>query len=215
MIETIASLIASSLILFSSGVLPPEVSASAQLISSPTPAPRIILAQEAMDLSIRNPNENINEGFKQNILVNLGYLKEVNPRGIVLSPGEMFAFHKNILPEFMEEKIITQNSEFRPQDGYLSVAGLYGNGVCHLASLMNWVATEAGLEVTARVNHDYAPVPGIDRQFGTSIKFYPNIGGTSERQNLYIKNTLDYPVRLVLEKKNDWLHFYIEKATSF
>jgi len=65
-----------------------------------------------------------------------------------LNPGEVFAFHANVLPEF-ENPVITMNSKFYIEEGYKAIGGLGGNGVCHLASLINWVGSEAGLEVTA------------------------------------------------------------------
>lgn len=58
---------------------------------------------------------------------------------------------------------------------------------------MNWVAKDASfysnnkIEVTAKVNHDFAPVPDIPREYGTSIYYSPD-GGNSQNQNLYIKN---------------------------
>jgi vancomycin resistance protein YoaR len=171
-----------------------------------------VLASESLDLDNRYPVKSVSEGFKENILVNLGHLKEINNGRIILAPGEVFAFHKNLLPEFLGSKVITQRSEYRASEGYKLVSGLYGNGVCHLATLMNWVASEAGLEVTARVNHDFAPVPGVDRKYGTSIKFYPNVGGASERQNLYIKNNKDYPIEFVFEREGDNLIFSIKRS---
>lgn len=94
------------------------------------------------------------------------------------------------------------SSKFFMDEGYLALAGLGGNGVCHLASLMNWVAKEArlqmpsaladggqaGLDVLAPVNHDFYPVPGVPKENGTAIL------SQSAQQNLYIKNNKDYPV---------------------
>lgn len=173
-----------------------------------------VLASEILDLSQRYPVESVNEGFKENILVNLSYFKKINNGRLILRPNEVFTFHNQILPEFKKEKIITQESTYSAKDGYKLVAGLYGNGVCHLASVMNWVATEAGLEVTALVNHDFAPVAGVDQKYGTSIKYSPNIGGTAERQNLYIRNTKDYPVEFIFILEGENLRFSILTAGS-
>jgi vancomycin resistance protein YoaR len=169
------------------------------------------LSEGVLDLSTRNPSEAINQGFKENILVNLDYLYKDRAR-IIIRPGEVFAFHKNIHPDFRGSVIVTQESEYKASEGYKLIAGLYGNGVCHLATLMNYAASQAGLEVTAMVSHDFAPVPGIDRKYGTSIKFSPNIGGTSERQNLYIKNTKDYPVEFKFSQQGDVLKFAVVKS---
>ncbi|MBI1982553.1 MAG: VanW family protein [Candidatus Levybacteria bacterium] len=71
---------------------------------------------------------------------------------------------------------------------------LYGDGVCHLASLINWVAKDAGLEVQAPVSHDFREIPEIPKEFGTSIYFYPGQKATNAQQNLYITNNLKNPV---------------------
>jgi len=109
--------------------------------------------------------------------------------------------------------IKTTESKFIASEGYRSSGFIVGDGVCHLASLINWVATEAGLEVTAKVNHDFRPIPGIPRQYGTSIR-YSQSGHNSQNQNLYIKNNFSFSVEfkftvrkekveLTIVKKND------------
>lgn len=207
----VSTLLALSLLLSQPTPIEPMVAgASAELAAVFAEQKREILASESLDLANRYPVASVSEGFRENILVNLKYLEDINgAEPIVLNPGEVFAFHKNILPKFREDKIITQTSEYRPRDGYKLVSGLYGNGVCHLASLMNWVATEAGLEVTALASHDFAAIPGVERKYGTSIKFYPNVGGTSERQNLYIRNNKDYPIELVFSLEGENLNFSV------
>jgi vancomycin resistance protein YoaR len=165
-----------------------------------------ILASETMDLNTRYPVESVSEGFKENILIAVNYLQK---NEIVIRPGEVFAFHKNIMPEFKKDKIITQESGFIAKDGYKYVAGLAGNGVCHLASLMNEVAQEAGLEVTAPTNHNFANIPGIDKKYGTSIKYVENGGSVSERQNLYIKNNNNVPIKFEFTLEGDNLSFSI------
>ncbi len=88
------------------------------------------------------------------------------------------------------------NSEFLTTEGYKSVWGLGGNGVCHLASLMNWVASEAGLTVIAPNGHNFAPIPGVPKKYGTSIR------SQSQNQNLYIINSYDYSVSFSFEISN-------------
>lgn len=110
-----------------------------------------------------------------------------------LKPREMFAFHKNVLPKLRDSIVHTMNSRFYGDEGYEFINGLGGNGVCNLASLINWAATEAGLEVVSEIDHNFAPIPGIPQKYGTSI-FYANEGENSQNQNLYIKNTFDSPV---------------------
>jgi hypothetical protein len=203
----LSAILSASLLLSSQPVIISPVAEGAGELAAPQ---KEVLAEGVLDLSSRNPNKSINEGFKENILVNLDYLYKDRDK-LILQPGEVFAFHKNIHADFKDAKVVTQESEYRASDGYKLVAGLYGNGVCHLATLMNYVASQAGFEVTAMVSHDFAPVPGIDRKYGTSIKFYPNIGGTSERQNLYIKNTKDCPVEFKFSQEGDLLKFVIIK----
>jgi len=194
-----------------------------------------VLAHEELDLITRLPNPFGAQVFADNILLSLHHLKgdEANFKleaeksyqvanmdweGIeepfsvefTLQPGEVFAFHGNILPEFAGQVVKTMDSDFSADEGYKALAGLYGNGVCHLASLVNWVASEAGLEVTAKVNHDFYPVPGVARVYGTSI-FYAPIGHNSQNQNLYIKNTLDQPVTFVFNANNGKVDLVIKK----
>lgn len=190
--------------LVSTVVLP--VSQSAQPLLSPIPeyllfSHQEVLAEHLLDLTIRDEDSKANQGFADNILLVLHYLKGdvESPKidwywayqpfevSLILQPGEIFAFHDNVLPEFAYP-VITMNSEFITDEGYKSVWGLGGNGVCHLASLMNWVATKAGLEVVAPNGHNFAPVPGVPKEYGTSIR------SQSPTQNLYIRNNLEYPV---------------------
>ena len=187
-----------------------EAGISGQLTSQ-----EIVLASESLDLSNRYPVLSVSEGFKENILTAVSYFNQEASAsgGLILQPGQVFAFHRNIAPEFRQFTIITQPSGFLAKDGYKVVAGLAGNGVCHLASSMNLAAQEAGLEVTAPANHNFAKIPGIDPKYGTSIKFLPNGGANTERQNLYIRNIFDFPVefRFVLEGEN--LKFLIFAAS--
>lgn len=180
-----------------------------------------VLAQREMDLTKRLPNSFGSQVFADNILLSLHYLKgdveklrvsenkviygpddidwnkvrdsfEVN---FTLKPGEIYAFHNVLLPEFKEAKY-TMNSKFYTQEGYKSLAGLGGNGVCHIASLINWVAKDAGLETVAHVNHDFYPVPGVPREYGVSIF------STSADQNLYIRNNFEEPIEFRFKADN-------------
>jgi len=182
-----------------------------------------VLASHDLDLTSRLPNSFGSEVFADNILLAIHFLKgDVSdlkskdkisgPEDVdwdkarkpfeasfVLKPGEVFAYHKNVLPEF-KDPVVTMNSRFFVDEGYKSLSGLGGNGVCHLASLINWVATDAGLEVTAKVNHDFYPVPGVPGINGTAILYAENGGGNSQNQNLYIKNNLNYSVKFVFKE---------------
>ena len=202
----LSSILSASLLLARPGILNAPIAGMAgQLIEESH-----ILASESLDLSRRAPVESVNEGFKENILIALEHLKRINNGTLILQPGEVFAFHKNILPQFKGEKIIAQESGFGVKDGYKVVAGLPGNGVCHLASLMNKVARKAGLEVVSEVNHNFAGIPGIEREYGTSIYFMPGGGRNSANQNLYINNNKQFPVEFVFDLSDNQLQFAIK-----
>ncbi|KPJ70545.1 hypothetical protein AMJ51_01595 [Microgenomates bacterium DG_75] len=162
-----------------------------------------ILAEHSLDLTIREVSPEANQGFVDNILLALHYLQ----RGVklpvdweairqpftvsfTLQPKEIFAFHGNVLSDFADPAV-TMNSGFFTYEGYKSVWGLGGNGVCHLASLMNWTASEAGMEVVAPNGHNFAPIPGVSKEYGTSIR------SQSQNQNLYIINNLENSVSFV------------------
>jgi hypothetical protein len=175
------------------------------------PIPREeVLAEHVLDLNERLPDSEFgNEVFKYNILLALKYI-EGNPdldepfiTEVELKPGEVFAFQENLLPEFEDKTVKTGWTKYIAQEGYKSLAGLYGNGVCHLASLINWTATDAGLKVTALANHNFWPVPGVPKEYGTSIRYLAGGGWKTENQNLYIENSFDQPVKLVFNSSAD------------
>jgi len=185
-----------------------------------------LLARHDMSLGDRYPIPSVNSVFKDNILLTLGYLSgsvknqsQINwdtlhkdaTYEIVLQPGEVFAFHDDVLPQFAGKKIITTNAHFGASEGFEYDGDLYGDGVCHLASLMNWVARDAGLEVVAPTPHNFAVIPDIDAKYGTAIYYAAGDTGTNEAQNLYIENTLNKPVQFVFTYKNNDLTFSIYK----
>jgi hypothetical protein len=204
--------------LISTVVLPASKSATPLL--SPLPdylsyQNKQILAEESLDLTQREPNQEANQSYADNILLALHYLKgdvtlpvdwesmrEPFTVSFALQPGEIFAFHENVLAEF-DDPAVTMNSTFLTTEGYKSVWGLGGNGVCHLASLINWVASEAGLEVVAKANHNFALIPGVSREYGTSIR------SQSANQNLYIINSQDQTVIFTFKIINNELYLKI------
>ena len=183
---------------------PAELSVSALMMVEQ----KQVLAKKELDLTKRLPTEYGAGVFSDNILLSLHYLKgdisQIRQMGqinwdearkpftveFILKPNEVFAFHDNVLKDFQNPKV-TMHSKFFMDEGYLALNGLGGNGVCHLASLINWVAQEAGLKVIVKVNHDFYPVPGVPRQYGTAIM------STDQNQNLYIKNDLHKPAKLI------------------
>ncbi len=186
-----------------------------------------VLGSQKMSLEKRYGNKPVNDVMKDNILLTLYYLsgKVKKPADInwdtittkpfqydlVLAPGEAFAFHEDALPEFSEKVVATTHATFGPEDGFKSDGYLYGDGVCHFASLINWAAQDAGLSVTARVNHNFAKIPEIDAKYGTSIYYAPGNHATSQAQNLYVVNNRANPVHIVFTVKNNVLDVTISE----
>lgn len=173
-----------------------------------------ILAQKTMDLSTRHPDKWVNGVFSDNILLNLHYLKgdaeslkdgkgnidwekvrEPFEFTLTLESNQTFAYHRTLLAEFKDKNVLVGKTRFLASEGYKSDGYLIGDGVCHLATLFNWVAQEAGLKVKSMVNHDFLPVPEIPREFGTSIFYTPDGSRNSANQNLYITNNFSVPVK--------------------
>ena len=191
-----------------------------------------VISQTKFDLSRRWENEGVSQGFEDNIILALYYLKEPNQEPVKktplkheeieklapddfsvefeLKPGQAFAFHNNILPEYQNRVVKTMESQFMTYQGYRVVSGLGGNGVCHLASLINWAASEAGLAVEARADHSFARIEGVPREYWTSIR-YSQSGGNSQNQNLYIVNNQDFTVRFVFKRMGNELELRLEK----
>ena len=168
------------------------------------------LSSHEMNLAERAPGGGfMSEAMADNILLNLAYLNHdpIDPKNIdwdkvranrtisfKLDPGQTFAFQEDVLPEYNGKVAITTNGHFSSDQGFKYDGYLIGDGVCHLASLMNWVAKEASLNVNAPTNHDFMPIPGIDKQYGTAIFYQPDSKDSNAKQNLYITNSLNHQV---------------------
>lgn len=193
-----------------------------------------ILSKVGLDLDKRWEEPSISQGFSDNMLLALYYLKNPTelpvkknpltkeevawlvPDDFVaefwLQPGEVFAFHKNVLPQYKDQVVQTMASGFMTYEGYQYVAGLGGNGVCHLASLITWAASEAGLTIEAPADHSFARIEGVPREYWTSIRYAEN-GSNSKNQNLYVTNTLENPVRFVFERNYQRLSLTIKESS--
>lgn len=161
-----------------------------------------IMATRTISLEKRYSNAFVNDVFKDNILLTLQYMdhdvdeKKIDWSSIEkpfqfeiqLQPDTIFAFHDKVLPEYQGKIAKTTGAHFNGAEGFKSDGYLTGDGVCHLASLMNWVARDAGLDVTARVNHNFANIPEVPKEYGTSIMTGSGNVSADEMQNLYIKN---------------------------
>jgi len=167
------------------------------------PAKVVALAAHEFPLTDRYTNSFVNDVFKDNILLAIDYAtgKKLNPQSInwstvdkpfeyeiILKPGETFAFHDDVLPQYAGRITRTTNAHFNSTEGFKSDGYLVGDGVCHLASLMYWVAKDAGLSTLAPTRHDFAPVPDVPREYGVSIYNNQEKSSGNEMQNLYITN---------------------------
>jgi hypothetical protein len=172
-------------------------------------ASNVVLATHSISLENRYGNSFVNGVFRDNILLTMAYLdgtvtskndisweKVTSPfkYEFMLLPGQGFAFHDQILPEYKENVVKTTNAHFNYQDGFKSDGYLMGDGVCHLASLIYWAAKDAGLNAVSPVDHDFAKIPEVPKEFGVSIYALPGAFENSARQNLYITNNIDKPV---------------------
>ncbi len=162
------------------------------------------LATHEISLSNRWSNQWVNDVFKDNILLTLKYLNNEINRGqainwqqvnqpatysFPLNPGETFAFHDDILPEYRGKIVKTTNSHFSFSEGFRSDGYLFGDGVCHLASLLYWTARDAKLFAVAPTSHNFALIQEIPKEYGVSIYNSFSDKGVNARQNLYITNS--------------------------
>ncbi|OGH18603.1 MAG: hypothetical protein A2868_02460 [Candidatus Levybacteria bacterium RIFCSPHIGHO2_01_FULL_40_15b] len=181
------------------------------------------LASREFSLEKRYADAFVNSVFKDNILLTLKYLsgEEIDPGKVdfekvrkpfeykfVLKPRETFAFHDDVLPEFQGKVSKTTNAHFNGQEGFRSSGFLVGDGVCHLASLLYWAARDAGLETLAKVDHNFANIPEVSKEYGVSIYAYPGEQYSDQMQNLYITNNRDREI--AFEFKYDGRNLKIE-----
>jgi hypothetical protein len=165
-----------------------------------------VLSTKSFSLDNRYDNDFVNSVFKDNILLTLNYLEgnikskediiwgEIEKPAkftFTLNPGESFAFHDQILPEYDNNVVKTTNAHFNYQDGFKSDGYLMGDGVCHLASIIYWAAKDAGLDAYAPTSHDFAKINEVPKEYGVSIYSLPGGFDKSARENLYIQNNLD------------------------
>lgn len=155
---------------------------------------------------------------KDNILLNLAYMEgrvtnKVNWDEIKkpfsyqfrLEPSKTFAYHDDVLNEYKSTLVKTTQAHFNSQEGFKTDGYLFGDGVCHLASLIYWVAKDANLDTKAPTNHDFMAIPEIDKQYGVSIYSNPLSKGSHQMQNLYITNNKDKAITFKFEYNGDKL----------
>ena len=178
------------------------------LLASPGSAhmPAAPLASVTYSMSDRYGNTFVNDVFSDNILLTLAYMRGAVHEGervvwgavrapftytLTLKPGETFAFHDRLLPDFQGKVVATTNAHFDSSEGFRSDGYLVGDGVCHLASFMNVVGKEAGLSIVAPTPHNFAKINDVAKKDGVAIYYDPLAAGSSALQNLYITNNKD------------------------
>lgn len=188
-----------------------------------------VRAERSFSLAQRYSNPWVNKVFSDNILLTLARMdgkisqssdiqwdEITKPQTFLftLAPGEVFSFHEDVLDQYKGKPIKTTNSHFNYSDGFLSSGALFGDGVCHLASLLYWTAKSAGLDAYAAVNHNFAPIPEVPREYGVSIYYMPGTSAANARQNLYITNTLSDPVRFLFVNDGQALTIRVIQETG-
>lgn len=183
----------------------------------PVIAPEIqgtVLTSHEISLENRYPVKSVSDIFKDNILLNLAYLrgiitstKDINWDEVSmpfhytfrLEPNQTFAFHDDISNEYLGKVTKTTNAHFNSYEGFKTDGYLFGDGVCHLASLMYWVAKDSNIDAKAPTRHDFMAIPEIDRQYGVSIYSNPFSKGSNTQQNLYITNNRSKPIEFMFD----------------
>ena len=203
----------------------PEISGSAQLKPIYEQA-QVEIGSRTMSLDMRYGHDQPENIYKDNILLNLAYLsgsvksksdidwnqlRQAKSIEFSLEPGQRFAYHDIIDPKYKDNVALAVKTNFGAGDGYKFEGGLYGMGVCHLASLIHWAALDAGLESVAPSNHDFYPIPEIPKEYGVAVYNSPDAVSASANQNLYIKNTLDTKVTFKFDFDGDNLKVTVLK----
>ncbi|MEK7611431.1 MAG: VanW family protein [Patescibacteria group bacterium] len=188
-----------------------------------------VRSHETLDLTQRHGNRAINAGYGDNIRLYLHYLKGDAPQlennwtkirepfsfNLTLAPGQVLAFHPAVLPELRNKTVFFADTNLSASDGYRAVDGLWGKGVCDIASFLNMAATKAGLKVTAKTNHDFAPISGVDRRYGTSIYYDPSENLSSQKQNLYLENTRLNPLTIMFSVGETNVEIVVVETVGF
>lgn len=171
---------------------------------NPEVKPEKVLAKREFSLEKRYSNTYVNDVFKDNILLNVAYIEgkmkvSASPEwkavqkpftgSIELKPNETFAFHNDVLPEYKNKPVKALDLHFGADQGFKSDGYLMGDGVCHLASFINWAARDAKLGVVSPTNHDFATIAQVPREYGVSIYNNPGNEAANAQQNLYVTNT--------------------------
>lgn len=186
-----------------------------------------ILSSHEISLENRYEVKSVSDVFRDNILLNMAYMrgsvtsKDFNWDEVKkpfkyefkLDPEKTFAFHDEALDEYKGKVSKTTNAHFNAEEGFKTDGYLFGDGVCHLASLLYWVAKDAGLDAKAPTGHDFMVIPEIAKENGVSIYSNPQSIGSNAQQNLYITNNKGKPITFKFEYNEDKLKVSVFSAT--
>jgi hypothetical protein len=187
----------------------------------------VVLGSREFSLGDRYHVPSVNEVMKKNILLNLAYLdgtvtknQDINWNTVenpadysfTLNPGQVFAFHDDVLPQYQGKVVVTTKAHFDSTEGFVSDGYLFGDGVCHFASLINWAAEDAGLTVQVTKNHNFATIAEVPKQYGVSIYTQAGVKGSGEHNNLYITNNQTVPVTFHFTVKDNALRVFVTKS---
>ena len=171
-----------------------------------------VLAERSFSLEKRYNNKFVSDIFKDNILLTLAYMDgkvksaaDVNWTEIekpqeftlTLKPGELFTFHPDVLPQYIGKTLKTTNAHFNAADGFKTDGLYFGDGVCHIASLIYWAAKDAGLDAYRPAAHDFAVINEVPKEYGVSIFYVPGNTEANAHQNLYVVNNRQSDIRFV------------------
>lgn len=200
------------------------VATSSAWIVSPLGAQNVLSSHE-MSLEKRYSEEFVNSVMRKNILLNLGYMRGIVKAGDLidwaevekpflwtrtLEPNQTVSYHDIVLEKYKGATPLA-TVHFAGNEGFLSDGWIIGDGVCHLASLISWAARDAGLFVEAPTSHDFREIPEVPKEQGVSVYSNPLNRSRSEPQNLYIQNTLSYPVEFVFTYDGEVLEITVRK----
>lgn len=198
------------------------------LASVPAPTAKV-LSSESISLENRaQPGSFMAETMRDNILLTTYYMRgnkvtatpdwtEVRKPfeySFELKPEETYSFQKDSLPEYQNSIVKTISVNFASQDGFKHDGYLMGDGVCHLASLFYKAALKAGVEAKAPTNHNFMPIPEIEREYGVAIYSMPGNAEANAQQNLYVKNNTLEPIIFQINYDGKGLNVEVVKAQN-
>ncbi len=114
--------------------------------------------------------------------------------GIIIKPGEVFSFCKNVgLPT--KYKGYLPGMELRFGE---AIPGI-GGGLCQIANLLNWLIMHSPLNIIERHHHSFDPFPDNGRvlPFGSGATIFYNYGDFQVKNN----TNLTFQINLWITKK--------------